>query len=311
MSHNIGEQIDFIKQSDPRINKIAKLEFVSEKKEKSAICSIAFNPDYIQAGKETIKDNFLAIGCEDGKARLFRLGSSGNILPFMDISGFDLKALKTAGLPSSEFDIEIGHKDAVTSVAFSTEGNLITGCADGLVRIFREGMDDMESTSADLGRIARGVSYVHDYVAACDSRGISIFNYDDANVQLKSVALQEACKDCSSVSFSPNARFVIAGDYNGKARLFEFKGDRLEKKLDKNFPSGINSIAFNRFGNHVAVGANDRYASIYTFDFARGLELACEQKMNGRASAVAFTHDGKYFAAASENKLKIFRVRYS
>lgn len=307
-----NKQIGTIKNVDPRLEKITRLEPLLERIEDSAIRAVAFNPDniFVPDGKGNAKAvpyHFMALACDDNNARIFRFDGH-KVLPFFEL-GEDAD-LKRRGVTPDMQNLGIPHPEAVTAALFCPGGDLITGCFDGRVRTFNE-HSDYETSSGSLGNIVRGISFSHDYIAACDRSGITLFSYDEDKGLLLRPAVHEAYNDCSSVSFSPNGRFILAGNLNGKARLYEFNGKKFEKKLEKGFSAGINAVAFNRFGNHAAFGANDKYAIIYTFDFAQGFSRACEQKMKGRVNSVAFSHDGKYFAATFDNVLKIFGVRHS
>jgi WD40 repeat protein len=190
--------------------------------------SLAYSPD----------GAILAGGSADGAVRLWRV-ADGSLIRMMK-----------------------GHVGAVLSVAFSPDGLLVgSGGVDGSVHLWQVSGDF--STSSQFGD-SRGISTV----SFNDDGLLLAFGSGDGRIRLLDVKSGKVVQTwngdrgaVTALEFSPDDTLVASGSHDGDVVIRSIRDGQLLATL-KN-ANGVASLAFNRDGSVLAVGALDGVVEIW------------------------------------------------
>ncbi|UDY23730.1 helix-turn-helix domain-containing protein [Nocardioides sp. Kera G14] len=150
---------------------------------------------------------------------------------------------------------------SVQSVAYAPDGTLVTGSADGAVRLWRAGPG---------GRLVV-------------ARTLQVGEADIASVQ--------------SVSVSPDGRLLAAGGKDATVHVWALKGTTATavRNLD-GFPSWVNSVAFSHDGGMLAAGASGGVTKVWdTGTWAPRADLPS----TANVTSVDFAPDGRSLATGA------------
>jgi WD40 repeat protein/DNA-binding Lrp family transcriptional regulator len=114
-----------------------------------------------------------------------------------------------------------------------------------------------------------------------------------------------------SLAFSPDGRFLAAGDFENRIRLWDANSGRevhlLEghRRVPVSGKNGVFCLAFSPDGTRLASGAADGVVRVW--EVKSGKELAHCAGHGGRVQALAFAPDGKTLASAgADNALRLW-----
>jgi WD40 repeat protein/ABC-type dipeptide/oligopeptide/nickel transport system ATPase subunit len=179
-----------------------------------------------------------------------------------------------------------GHKDKITSVAFSPDGRLIVaGSDDNYTRIW-----DWEGTQKVRfnGRSAvSSVAFAPDgrsILIGSENRTVILLNLDETFTQQ---SLEGHTDDVSSVVFSPDGKYILTICQDFTARLWS--ADGILKKCFKVNILLISSVAFSPDGQWVFTGGKDRTALLWNLD---GILKRTFKGHSKSVISVAFSPDG-------------------
>jgi WD40 repeat protein/energy-coupling factor transporter ATP-binding protein EcfA2 len=191
-----------------------------------------------------------------------------------------------------ESNILQGHKQNVTSVAFSPDGHYIaSGSEDRTVWLW-----DLEGNS--VGKPFRGhQDYVNSIAFSPDGRYI-ITGSSDKTVRLWDLkgnrinTFQGHQHVVSSVAFSPDGKYIASGGYDGM-RLWDRKGKLIQPFLGHK--ERVFSVAFSPDGQTI-VSANGKTIQLWDL---KGNSIGKPIKVHEYAvNSVAFSPDGKYIVTS-------------
>lgn len=235
------------------------------------------------AGKATSWLNSVAFGPDGGT---LAIGGSDDTVRLWDRGSGD----ETANLP---------HPGAVTSMVWFDQRTLVTGCADGVLRLW--------SLPSPVLTSAQGVNAL---AYSPDGRLLAVGTLD---LQLWDLARHEpvgrpwepgADTFVQSVTFSPRGRVLAVGYSDAMVRLFAYTLTGDLAPLGPPFrvaKSGtVESLVFNRSGTVLASGADD--ATVRLWDTRSPHRVRALRTLAGATDAVlsvSFTPDGRYVAAGS------------
>jgi WD40 repeat protein len=209
--------------------------FIKINKEKA---SVAFSPD----GKSLISGCFIS-GCSD------------KTIILLDV---------TTGLPIGQ--PWHGHKDGVTSIAFSSNGQqVITGSWDQTVILWNV------KTGKQIGKTI----HLHEHMV-------------------------------SSVSFSSDGKHVISGSYDKTLILWKVTKNGLMPvgKPWKRHTNKVTSVAFSPNGKYVISGSWDKTLILWNVDTGKPVRRPW-YKHKGGVTSVAFSPNSKYVISGSKDKTLI------
>jgi WD40 repeat protein len=230
----------------------------------SWVNAVAFDPD----------GGVLALGGSDDAVRLWDR-DAGHV---------------TANLP---------HPGAVTSVVWFDRRTLVTGCADGVLRLWSLPSPVLTSTEG-----------VNALAPSPDSRLLAVGTLE---LRLWDLARREPVGRpwkpggdtfVQSVAFSPRGRTLAVGYSDAMVRLFSYTLTGELTPLGAPFRvarSGtVESLSFNRAGTVLASGADD--ATVRLWDVGRPDRARALRTLAGATDAVlsvSFSPDGRHIAAGS------------
>ena len=236
--------------------------------------AVAFSPN----GK------YLVAGCDDGSARVIDTASGAEVV-----------------LPR--------HKGRVLAVAFSPDGRMVaTGGGDGQVHISEAG------TGGEIVSLAHG-GEVYAVTFCRNSRYLLTGSYDGTARVMEAVrggrqigriehgpgagrasAASASDHRVVTVAFSPDARYVATGSYDGTVRVSTIEGRTM---WQANQSGNVYRVAFSPDGRWLATASGDGAARLLDTR-QQGHEVARLQHEKPVLD-VAFSPDGRYVATASQD----------
>ncbi|MEU6352528.1 helix-turn-helix domain-containing protein [Streptomyces sp. NPDC047072] len=191
------------------------------------------------------------------------------------------------------------HPGAVTSVAWLDARTLVTGCSDGVLRLW--------SLPSPVLTSAQGVNAL---AYSPDSRLLAVGTLD---LRLWDLARHEPVGTpwspggdtfVQSVTFAPKGRILAVGYSDGLVRLFAYSTKGELTARGEPFRAArtgtVESMTFDRTGKVLATGADD--STVRLWDTAHPDEVHALRTLTGATDAVlsvAFTPDGRHLAAGS------------
>jgi len=108
-------------------------------------------------------------------------------------------------------------------------------------------------------------------------------------------------KGVNSVAFSPDGKLLAAGDFNGRAYLWDVATGKLARPITATDSKSVNSVAFSPDGKVLAVG--DFSGHIYLWDVATAAPVGTPITDPGSkgVNAVAFAPDGRTLAVGDQD----------
>lgn len=202
--------------------------------------------------------------------------------------------VKLWSVSTGELRAEVrAHATGATCMAFSVDGTLVSGNADGTVRFWDVGAEK-ECVSLDGDdRAVFGLCYSPDgsLVATCGAaNAIRIW---DAATGRPVAALTGFEAPAFTVAFRPDGRLLASGHDDGTVRLWDVMTSTVLGEL-AGHSRRVERVAFSPDGRLLASGATD--SSVRLWDPEAGREV---QAVRGRAhhvKALAFSPDGTFLA---------------
>lgn len=279
------------------------------------------------AGTEYIRDQQLKIG-ESIPVEVFSTlhqrgylytGQSGiDMSPIADIPVFDLEAEQDMADPSinhplgSAEDWDImntlrgmrslkGHRDAITSLSFSPDGNLLaSGCEDGTIRIWDVRSGKQLHVLKKHEYRVNSVSFSHDgALLASGSYDETIRIWDTATGRPINV-FEDHDVDVGVVQFSPVSRLLASGADDKTIRLWD--GDNgWDSTVLSGHKGAVRCLDVSRDGRILASGSSDK--SIKLWDLTRRKEMDSLLGHSKPVVGVTFSSDGKTLVSADDSSM--------
>ncbi len=123
-------------------------------------------------------------------------------------------------------------------------------------------------------------------IVGCDDESVVVWNRKIDS----SFTLNERHGNVNSVAFSPDDRFILTGNSNGKAYLYDTLTNNVVKTFDEHV-AAINAVAFSPNGKYILTGSADSTSKLWNIETQSVLNTFDGHK--GVITSVAFSPDGK------------------
>jgi dipeptidyl aminopeptidase/acylaminoacyl peptidase len=224
----------------------------------------------------------VAVGCGDGRVRVY--GATGRLRATLS-----------------------GHTRAVTSVAWSLDGQLVaSGSADGTVRIWQTNNELLTTVYGDAQPV-QSVSWspllqlpYGRMVAIAAGHEVRL-EWLDGTVRFA----QSHLGTTTSVAWSPNGHTIAIGSRDKQVHLLNPIG-RLSAAL-KGHTAAVTSVAWSPTSTMLASGSLDNTVRVWG---ARGQALATLSGQRGGIYSVAWSPDGQTLASAGwDGTVRLWTIR--
>jgi WD40 repeat protein/serine/threonine protein kinase len=193
-----------------------------------------------------------------------------------------------------------GHIDAVSSVAFSPDGQwIVTGSYDHTAKIWEA------ATGKELHTLKGQKAQVNSAAFSPDGRWIVSGGHDgtakvwDATSGQRLVTLKGHRSQVTSAAFSPDGQRIVTGSADQTARVWDAATGRELFSLSGH-SNAVWSVAFAPDGRRIATAGLDQTAKIW--DANGGTELLTLRGHSDRINCVAFSADGQRIVTGSADQ---------
>ncbi|MGB0084462.1 MAG: caspase family protein [Rhodomicrobiaceae bacterium] len=253
------------------------------------------------------KRKSLIVTLEAGMASSMRLGTLFVFAGLLGTAALFSSSAKAQQHFETQLVPQMGHTDAVWSVAFSPDGHLaLSGSEDNTLRLWEVG------TGKELRSFNGHTGFVSAVAFSPDGRFALSGAWDDT-VKLWNVATGQELRTFSghtgfleAVAFSPDGRFALSGGQDNKLKLWDIATGQ-ELRTFSGHTGAVWSVAFSPDGRFILSGGADKLLKLWEAD--TGKELRSFAGHTGHVWSVSFFPDGRLALSGSGDKtLKIWDV---
>eukprot|EP01084_Bolivina_argentea_P258599 436044_1 len=135
----------------------------------------------------------------------------------------------------------------------------------------------------------------------CQGKNILIWDIINKKELLKIKCIQgNRLGDVQTIDISPNGKYIAAGLYQNKIKVFNSYNKDLIRVLEGHIGS-INTIKFDRQGKYIISGGSD--SQLILFDLRTGQKLKTFNKHSSDIMSIAIDYNNKYIASVGRDKL--------
>ncbi|KIM24746.1 hypothetical protein M408DRAFT_49152, partial [Serendipita vermifera MAFF 305830] len=199
--------------------------------------------------------------------------------------------------------IFIGHRNAITSVAFSPDGRqIVSGSLDYTIRVW-----DAETGERVLGPLPGHSGTVTSVSFSLDGRRIvsgssdvTIRVWDAKTGEILVGPLEGHNAAVTSVSFSPNGRHLVSGSRDRTVRVWDIEtGETIIGPL-KGHSKWVNSVSFSLDGKRIVSGSDDCTIRVWNAKTG-GRVVGPLRGHNAAVTSVSFSPDGRQIVSGSRD----------
>ncbi len=196
-----------------------------------------------------------------------------------------------------------GHQEAVKSVAFSSEGEMIVSSTqkmayfwDSSGKTLLKELPLCKDKSYDVNSIAFS-SKSRKIVGGCSDNIVRVWSFEGELLY----TLQEHQKAVKSVAFSPDGKTIVSGSEDKTIRLWNINGQPIESRLLGEHKGRVNAVAFSPNGQMIVSGSKDKTIRLWNIS-GQPIESRLLGKHKDSVTAVAFSPNGQMIVSGSEDK---------
>jgi WD40 repeat protein len=201
----------------------------------------------------------------------------------------------------SEVRSLVGHKGAVTSVAYSPDGScILSGGEDGTVKLWETGTGrELRTFTGHKARVT-SVAFSPDGSMAVSGSSDGTLRLWDVGSGRELWATDSLGWKIAGVAFSPNGKFVASGADDNQVKLWSVPGMQLVNSL-AGHGWHVTSVAFGPTGDAFLSGSEDD--SVKLWDASKGQETRTLQTGFTPVTCVAFSPDGQFGLSGGKDKM--------
>lgn len=195
----------------------------------------------------------------------------------------------------------VGHKDVITGIVWSNDGNFIaTSSKDRTIQTWHTKTGQTQSSYANKGRsgVIADIAWSPDgkeLIAGTSTKSLRVWNCKTH----KSRSIQGHSASINSVSFSPNGKLRASGSNDKTIRVCNADNGKLRFTLKKH--SGqVFTLAWTPDSSFLASGSGDKTIRLWATQ--NGKCVRTFQGHTDRINRLCFSPDGKFLVSASRDR---------
>lgn len=235
----------------------------------------------------------------DAGAKRAWVGTATGGLVAIDLeTGEDISSFRPETFPTEENTSAA----ELWAVAASSDGALVAAAdSRGRLRVWSGKDGATVATPAALPRAVRDIEFLpgtEQFLTACDDGAIRLYD-GRSGEELKRYSGHTSF--VGAVAVAPGGKSFYSAGYDRKLRVWDVAAGTATVLTEAS--AGVNSIALDAAGARLAVGGEDRGATVYELAGTSAPKVLCELKgIHPRAvTAVGLSGDGKFLVTASKD----------
>lgn len=281
-----GSGFDWLVVYNPKASRSITIDLLHTFGHENVVCCVRFSQD----GK------FLATG-SNRVAAIYNVRSGERVAALTDIDG-----------------VAQDGDQYIRSVSFSPDGSLlVTGCEDQMVRVWdiarQKLLCKLSGHSQDIYSVEFMPNDRNKVVSGSGDRTIRIWDIEEEKcIHCFTIDNVEAGKEAgiTSVSVSPNGKYVAAGSLDRTIRLWSVESGKPLETLEGHRDS-VYSVSFAPDGRHLISGSLDKTIKVWQFDSADEIHRGtCKYTILGHKdfvlSVAGTPPDGRWIVSGSKDR---------
>jgi hypothetical protein len=215
--------------------------------------------------------------------------------------------------PSREY---LGHQSHIVDVAWSRSNLILSASMDSYVRLWHvsrsECLHKFQHPDC-VTAVAFHPTEDNYFVTGCLDKKLRIWSLETGRV----VLWQPTASMITSVAFSPDARLVAVGLYNGLCTLYRSDGLRYHTTIECKNRKGkdrkgrkVTGLEFDATGTHLLVSTNDSRLRLFSMDdFSQSFKYVGLRNNNMQIRATFDSTGDRIISGSEDRKVYIWRSR--
>ncbi|KAF8580851.1 hypothetical protein K439DRAFT_1654228 [Ramaria rubella] len=211
--------------------------------------------------------------------------------------------IQRGGLDGWPTNIKVfeGHRDEVTSVAFSSDGkHIVSGSSDSTVRIWdaktgKAASAPFEGHTSPVTSVAFSPDGKHIVSGAGDN---TVRVWDAEMGKAASAPFEGHIDWVTSVVFSPDGKHIVSDSHDSTVRVWDAETGKAASAPFEGHSGTVTSVAFSPDGKHIVSGSHDKTVRVWDAETGKAASAPFEGHSHW-VTSVAFSPDGKHIVSGS------------